>query len=100
MSQAARHRKPSPKPTLSSLAAKVKALEQELATLRESFKISGLVSAANELRDLNKRQATEGLARVQADVKELYRRGIVDANGKRISPRLPKEMNGTEADVV
>ena len=78
----------------------MKALEHELATLRESVLRSGLATAANELRDLNKRQATEGLARVQTDVKELFRRGIVDANGKRISTRLPKEMNGTEADVV
>ena len=100
MSQAARHRKPTPKPTISSLAAKVKALENELATLRESVRRSELAHAANDLRELNKRRMTEGMARVQADVKELYRRGLVDANGKRVSSELPKEMNGTEADVV
>jgi ribosomal protein S20 len=78
----------------------VKSLEHELETLRASLKRTELAVAGNELRELNKRHATEGLARVQADVKELYRRGIVDANGKRVSPRLPKEMNGTDADVV
>ncbi|MCE9581719.1 MAG: hypothetical protein K8T20_04290 [Planctomycetes bacterium] len=100
MSQAAGHRKPAPKPTLSSLAARVKTLEHEIETLRASLKRTEVAVAANELRDRNQRQATEGLARVQADVNELYRRGIVDANGKRISPDLPKEMNGSEADVV
>ncbi len=100
MAQAARHRKPTPKPTLSSLAAKVKSLEHELETLRASLKRTELAVAGNELRELNKRRATEGLARIQADVNELYKRGIIDANGKRISPHLPKEMNGSEADVV
>lgn len=100
MSHRSRNRKPAPKPTLSSLARRVNVLERELGLLRAKFERSRLALAADELRELNNRQATEGLARVQADVRELLRRGIVHKDGKRIWARLPNEVKGSETDVM
>ncbi len=100
MSHPAKRHRPAIKPTLRTPAAKVKTLEHDIAVLREAHRRAEIAILANETRDLNKRQMTESLGRVQADVDELYRHGIIDKNGRRISPELPKEMNGTEADVV
>ena len=98
MPNAAKRRKP--KPTLLSLAAEVRSLKRDFTELRKRFKASQLALAAAQFRALNERQATEGVARVGADLRALRERGIIDEKGNRTSPTLPKAMTDTEADVV
>lgn len=93
-SRPARRRKPvkavkrSASPPLAStkraIEARLHKVEQDVARLRRELRTSHVSVTAASLRALNERQAHEGLSRLQADLRAMRDRGIIDEKGDRL----------------
>lgn len=77
-----------------------KSLRAEITGLREELQPSETTLAAARLRTLNERQATEGVARLRADLQAFRDLGIVDEQGNRVRREFPIEMSEDTSDVV
>lgn len=76
----------------------VEVLAQALSlTLAELFETS---AAAAKLRELNERRSRAGVTSLRASLQALRKKGIVDANGKRVKKELPAEMLEGTSDAV
>ena len=102
-SSSARRSKPPPSQVadLKKLIQKVeRTLNARIDLLQGQLQGSGTALAAARLRNVNKRQAREGVARLRADLKALHRAGIIDHQGRRIRATLPPAMVDPASDVV
>ncbi len=61
---------------------------------------SEFVLAATRLRNLNERQAREGVARLRRAFKAQQEAGIIDGKGSRLRPERPPSKAGPSSDVV
>ena len=77
-----------------------KRLRAEITGLREELRASETALAAARLRTLNERQASEGVARLRADLQAFRDLGIVDERGNRVRREFPSEMSEDTSDVV
>lgn len=75
-----------------SIEARVRSVEEAINELREEFRASAVAVSAASLRVLNERQAHEGLGRLRADLRAMRDKGIIDAQGNRVSKGLPAGM--------
>ena len=67
-----------------AIEARLQKVEQDVARLRRELSTSHLGVTAATLRALNERQSHEGLSRLEADLRALRERGIIDDKGKRL----------------
>ena len=81
-------------PRIDTIELLARALSLPLAELFETS-----VTASN-LRNLNETQLRSGTSSLQANLKALREKGVVDEKGKRISKKLPAEMREGTSDAV
>lgn len=77
-----------------------RSLRAEITNLREELRASDTTLAAARLRTLNERQASDGVPRLQADLRALRDLGIVDELGNRVRPEFPADTPEDASDVV
>jgi hypothetical protein len=77
-----------------------RSLRAEITNLREELRASDTTLAAARLRTLNERQASEGVTRLQADLRALRDLGIVDERGNRVRREFPADTSEDASDVV
>ena len=77
-----------------------RSLRAEIANLRDELRASDAALAAARLRTLNERQASEGVPRLQADLRVFRDLGIVDERGNRIHREYPADVSEDASDVV
>jgi len=96
----ARRRKGAP----SGLRELIRNVEKDLGAridhLRDELRASETALEAARLRELNERQAREGVARLRHDLTRQHQAGIIDANGRRLQQTLPERMSDPSSDVV
>ena len=77
-----------------------RSLRAEITNLREELRASDTTLAAARLQTLNERQASEGVPRLQADLRALRDLGIVDERGNRVRREFPADTSEDASDVV
>ena len=75
-------------------------LNAKIEQLRSELKASETALSATRLRDLNERQAQEGVSRLRTELQAQREAGIIDGHGNRLKPELPAEMVDPASDVV
>jgi len=104
MKSSSARRSKTPPTGLTHLKRLIQKVERNLSAkidqLRSELQASETTLSANRLREMNERQAQEGVSRLRAELRAQREAGIIDGHGKRLRPGLPAEMVDPASDVV